>query len=88
MRWIQHVAGKVTRGSGSPPLQGDYFIIDEKGAAVIKGGILHIDGKQAIKSTRKFAMDDGSAVEFDVPGKGQQAKRTDTKVEKGGVVLA
>ena len=76
MRWIQHTPdGKITRGVGQPPETGDYFIITQVGSAAVKGGVLHVNGARADKGAYKFAMKDGSLVEFDVPKKGAKAVR-------------
>lgn len=82
MHWIQHDKDKVTRGDGTVP-QGDLFFVDEVGSHAVVDGVFYIDGAKAVKGLYKHVMKDGSAVEFDVPKKGEKATRTDK--QRGGV---
>jgi len=74
MRWIMHEHGKIRRGNGEPPAEGDVYMVDEKGSAALVGGRLYIDGRLAPPGLHRLDLGDVILPVEVTEAKGRQRK--------------
>lgn len=83
MRWIVHDRGKIRRGKGEPPAEGDVYMVDEKGSAALVGGRLYIDGRLAPPGLHRLDLGD-VILPVEVPTTGKRvAKRLVAERKEG-----